>query len=199
MKGAKMKEPVNEKGRTEAEFLANYDLTKYERPSVTTDNIVMARVDSRPAVLLIRRRNHPFIGRLAFPGGFLEPNESPEDGAKRELFEETGVTGVTPVQLGAYGRPGRDPRGWIITIAFIEELPEGQTPRAADDAKDAALWFVSADDGEILLENTATGERVRVPYSIKGGKAEFIPSLDIAGDHAQILADALLKLGSIKN
>ncbi|MCR5809367.1 MAG: NUDIX hydrolase [Clostridiales bacterium] len=194
-----MNEPVNEKGQTLSEFLAGYDMTKYDRPSVTADNIVMANIGGRPAVLLIRRRNHPFIGCLAFPGGFLERGESPEDGAKRELFEETAVEGVTPVQLGAYGRPGRDPRGWIITIAFISELPEGQIPQAGDDAKDAGLYFVSIDSENetIILESERTGEIVPVPYSFKDGRAEFIPTDAVAGDHSQILADALHKLGMI--
>ena len=68
-----MNEPRNEKGQTLSEFLSEYDIKKYDRPSVTVDNIVLAHVDGRPAVLLIKRRNHPFIGCLAFPGGFLEP------------------------------------------------------------------------------------------------------------------------------
>ena len=142
---------VDASGLTEAEFLAGYDMTRYPRPSVTVDSVVLKRGDT-PAVLLIKRRNHPFIGKWAFPGGFLDMDESPEQGACRELFEETGVTGVEPVQLGAYGRPDRDPRGRIITIAFISRLPEDAEPRAADDAADAvALALCHARSSTSLL------------------------------------------------
>ncbi|MBO4848148.1 MAG: NUDIX hydrolase [Clostridia bacterium] len=195
-----MNDPLNERGQTLGEFLAEYDMTKYDRPSVTVDNVVFAKIDGRTAVLLIRRRNHPFIGCLAFPGGFLERGEDLAEGAKRELFEETGVTGVFPVQLGAYGMPGRDPRGWIVTVAFMMELPEGVVPKAADDAADAALYFAEADAErrEIVLTHTETGESLRVPYLIENGSAVFIPSRDIAGDHSRILADALKRIGIIE-
>lgn len=190
-------ERLNEKGQTLEEFLAGYDLKKYDRPSVTVDNVVIASVEGRPAVLLIKRRNHPFIGCWALPGGFLEMDESLEDGAVRELFEETGVTGVSPKQLGAYGDPGRDPRGRIITVAFLMELPEGAVPKAADDAADAGLFFIEADESRITLIHTVTGESVKVPYGFKDGRAEFIPAEDIACDHGRMLADALRKLGMI--
>ena len=190
-------ERLNEKGQTLEEFLAEYDLKKYDRPSVTVDNVVIANIEGRPAVLMIKRRNHPFIGCWALPGGFLEMDESLEEGAKRELFEETGVTGVTPVQLGAYGDPDRDPRGRIITVAFLMALPEGAEPKAGDDAADAGLFVIEADEESrlITLTHTQTGERLAVPYRFENGSARFIPSDDVAGDHSMILADALKKLG----
>ncbi len=192
-------EPRNEAGQTLAEFLAAYDMKKYDRPSVTVDNIVLARRGGERCVLLIRRRNHPFIGERAFPGGFLEMDEDLEEGARRELFEETGLTCVHPVQLGAYGRPGRDPRGRIITVVFIMELPEGQEPVGADDAEDAALFRISVDPAASVIElsRDETGERLAVPYRFERGKAAFIPTPGFAGDHPQILADALKRLGLI--
>lgn len=194
-----MSERLDEKGRTLAQFLAEYDLKKYDRPSVTLDNVVLTRIGGKRAVLLIRRRNHPFIGDWAFPGGFLEMDEDLAEGAARELNEETGVTGVVPTQLGAYGRPGRDPRGRIVTVAFVSELPDGAVPKAADDAADAALFTIDVlkDERAILLTHSVTGERIRVPYSFRSGRAEFIPAEGIAGDHSQILADALLRVGMI--
>lgn len=194
-----MNEPRNEKGQTLTEFLAEYDITKYPRPSVTVDNIVIARVDERPAVLLIRRRNHPFIGCLALPGGFVEPDEELTDAAKRELFEETGVTDVRPHQLGAYGRPGRDPRGWIITVAFMMHLPYGQLPTAGDDASDAGLYYIDVDteNGFITLTRTDMSESIELLYEVENGRAKFIPNRYIAGDHAQILTDALIAMGMV--
>lgn len=192
-----MDEKRDASGRTLAEFLAEYDIKKYDRPSVTVDNVIFARIDGRPAVLLIKRGGHPFIYDWAFPGGFLELNEDLVDGAKRELFEETGVAGVTPVQLGAYGRPNRDPRGRIITVAFIAELPEGAVPKAADDAKEADLFFIDTAPGSITLTRMGGGTVLTVPYEFENGLARFIPANGIAGDHSQILADALKRIGLI--
>ena len=189
----------NEKGQTLAEFLAEYDLKKYDRPSVTLDNVIFARDEEGLFVLLIRRRNHPFIGDLAFPGGFLEMDEDLPEGAARELYEETGVTGIEPVELGVYGRPGRDPRGRIITVAFVSRLPEGARPKAGDDAKDAGMWRVTVlpEEKKILLRRGDKGETACVPYEFDRGKAVFIPTEGIAGDHGQILADALRAAGLI--
>lgn len=190
----------NEKGQTLAEFLAEYDLKKYDRPSVTLDNVIFKSDERGLSVLLIRRRNHPFIEDLAFPGGFLEMDEDLAEGAARELFEETGVTGIEPVELGVYGRPGRDPRGRIITVAFVSRLPEGACPKAGDDAKDAGMYRVTVIKAEkmIILHREETGETASVPYEFKRGKAVFIPTEGIAGDHGQILADALHAIGTIK-
>lgn len=190
----------NEKGQTLAEFLAEYDLKKYDRPSVTLDNVIFKSDERGLSVLLIRRRNHPFIEDLAFPGGFLEMDEDLAEGAARELYEETGVTGIEPVELGVYGRPGRDPRGRIITVAFVSRLPEGACPKADDDAKDAGMYRVTVIKAEkmIVLHREETGETASVPYEFKRGKAVFIPTEGIAGDHGQILADALHAIGAIK-
>ena len=192
-------EPKDENGLTLAEFLARYDMTKYPRPSVTADSVVISGFPARPAVLLIKRRNHPFIGKWAFPGGFLHMDESPEEGAARELNEEAGVAGIDPVQLGAYGRPDRDPRGRIITIAYLWTLPEGAAPKAADDAADAGVFEIELIGGDtIRLVCREKGVTLSVPYAVKNGRAEYKGETDLAGDHSQILADALIRLGLIR-
>jgi ADP-ribose pyrophosphatase YjhB (NUDIX family) len=189
--------PRNEKGQTEAEFLKEYDLTRWPRPSVTADNVVFTKLKGRNALLLIKRRNHPFIGCWALPGGFLDPNEDPEEAAKRELLEETGVTGVTPRQLGAYGRPNRDPRGWIITVAFVSQLPDGADIKASDDAAEAALFLMSTDwkTKRLVLTHSETGEALSIPIEFENGRARFIPVPGLASDHPQIILDAVLKNG----
>ena len=83
-----------------------------ERPSVTVDIVLIALVDGQRSVLLVRRKNPPFAGSWALPGGFVEPHEPLEAAARRELYEETGVTLLSLEQLRAFGEPGRDPRGW---------------------------------------------------------------------------------------
>ena len=89
-------------GRTEAEFLAQYDENKYRHPSVTVDMAIFT--PDAKKLLLIRRKNHPCIGGRALPGGFVDMAEALDRAAKRELFEETGVKGAavkTVMTLGA--------------------------------------------------------------------------------------------------
>jgi 8-oxo-dGTP diphosphatase len=115
-----------------------------ERPSVTVDIVLIALVDGQRSVLLVRRKNPPFAGSWALPGGFVEPHEPLEAAARRELYEETGVTLLSLEQLRAFGEPGRDPRGWTISIAFLAEVDEAALrswhPTAGSDAAEVA-WF----------------------------------------------------------
>lgn len=131
-----------------------------ERPSVTVDVVMLAMADSGPEVLLIRRKNPPFEGYWALPGGFVDPNEALEEAARRELREETGSEPDQLVQLGAFGDPGRDPRGWTISIAYVAVQSGKEAaawrPKASSDA-DAVGWFdandpppLAFDHGEIL-------------------------------------------------
>src|SRR4051812_29003116 len=85
-------------------------------------------------LLLIERKNDPFKGQWALPGGFIEELESLESGAIRELEEETGIKMPQLEQLYTFGEPGRDPRGRTISVAYIGILKEKTEPRAGDDA-----------------------------------------------------------------
>ena len=110
----------------------------YPRPALTVDIVLFHRRGDRFEVLLIKRSREPFKGRWAFPGGFVDENESLEDAAARELKEETGLTGIRLKQIGAYGDPGRDPRGHTVSVVFASLLDERAPVKAADDALDAA-------------------------------------------------------------
>jgi len=88
-------------------------------------------------VLLIKRGREPFKGLWAFPGGFVDEHESLDNAAARELQEETGLRGIKLQQIGAFGDPGRDPRGHTVSIVFAAVLDEPRDARAADDASDA--------------------------------------------------------------
>jgi 8-oxo-dGTP diphosphatase len=106
----------------------------YPRPGVTVDVVIVTR-EPRRRVLLIRRKNDPYAGMWAVPGGFVEMDESLEDAAARELREETGVAVAQLEQLHTFGDPKRDPRGRTISIAYLAEVDPGQlNPQAADDA-----------------------------------------------------------------
>ncbi|MDR1055160.1 MAG: NUDIX hydrolase [Prevotellaceae bacterium] len=114
---------------------------KYPRPSVTSDCIIFGFDGDKIRVLLIERANEPYAGRWAFPGGFLDMDESAEDCAKRELFEETGLKNVFIEQLYTFTQPGRDPRGRVITIAYYALIKQTDySITAGDDAKQAQ-WF----------------------------------------------------------
>jgi 8-oxo-dGTP diphosphatase len=110
---------------------------EYPRPSVTVDVVLFTLRAGELAVLMIRRGGAPFKGHWALPGGFVEDNESLERAASRELQEETGVVQTVLDQLGAFGDPGRDPRGHTVSVAFYAFLVAATRPVAADDAADA--------------------------------------------------------------
>ena len=112
---------------------------KYPHPAVTADCIVFYKEDDKLEVLLIKRKNEPYKDCWAFPGGFVNMDESAEEAAIRELKEETGLEVSEVEQLKAYSNPDRDPRERVITIAFIAES-EIKAVKGSDDAKEAR-WF----------------------------------------------------------
>ena len=173
-----MNEKRNALGQTEAEFLALYDPSKFERPSVTVDMVIFCE----NKVLLIKRANHPFIDTWALPGGFVEPDETCEQAATRELLEETGVEAY-PEQLRTYSDPKRDPRTRIITVAFTQVLEKMPEAKAGDDAADARWFDISVSEKGFTLTH---GETV-LTLSPDGKSA------DIASDHGTILVDGYNK------
>lgn len=108
---------------------------KHRQPSLTVDAVVF---DAAGRLLLIRRRQAPFKGRYALPGGFVEYGETLEDAARRELHEETGVKPLTQRLIGVYSSPKRDPRGHTVSAAYLMRVGR-VTPKAGDDASSAAF------------------------------------------------------------
>ena len=116
---------------------------EYPRASVTADAVLFAEKDGQMYVLLIQRGNEPYKGYWAFPGGFLNMDETVAHCAERELEEETGIV-LTEMQLvGIYSDVERDPRGRVITAAYaaMTTMPEAN---AADDAAAAKWWPLNA-------------------------------------------------------
>jgi 8-oxo-dGTP diphosphatase len=112
----------------------------YPRPALTVDLVILTRA-ARPRVLLIRRKSPPFAARWALPGGFVDENEPLEAAARRELEEETGVSVAGFEQLYTFGDPGRDPRGWTVSVAYLAWVDQSKVrPRAGDDAAEVG-WF----------------------------------------------------------
>lgn len=116
---------------------------KYPRPAVTTDCIVMTR-EAEPRVLLIERGNEPFKGCWAFPGGFLNMDETTEQCAVRELEEETGLKISDVHQIGAYSKVDRDPRGRTISVVYLTIIDEPVEVKGQDDAAQAKWWAIDS-------------------------------------------------------
>ena len=112
---------------------------KYPRPAVTADCVVMTN-EPLPKVLLIQRGADPFKGAWAFPGGFMNMDETTEDCAIRELEEETGLKVTAVDQIGAYSKVDRDPRGRTITVAYLAIIDSPKKVIGQDDAAKAE-WF----------------------------------------------------------
>jgi 8-oxo-dGTP diphosphatase len=112
---------------------------KYPRPAVTADCVVMTR-EAVPQVLLIERGFEPFKGCWAFPGGFMNMDETTEQCAIRELEEETGLRVTDVHQIGAYSKVDRDPRGRTITVAYLAIIDAPAEVSGQDDAA-KAKWF----------------------------------------------------------
>lgn len=165
--------------QTEAEFLASYTMSDYERPSVTVDLAIFTIRDGVFSVLLIERGDHPFKGNWALPGGFVNPKESTDTAAWRELGEETGVEQFSGhlEQLKTYSEPGRDPRGWVISVAHVAFAPNLPDPQFGDDAADARWWAVE----ELNLDGEPNPDA---------------PAPALAFDHAEILRDAVERVRS---
>lgn len=113
----------------------------YPHPAVTVDIVIFTIRDQALKLLLVRRGGEPFRGKWALPGGFVQLEESLDQAARRELEEETGVSGLYLEQLYTFGAPQRDPRERVITVAYYALIPSDQLAlRAASDAE-AVGWF----------------------------------------------------------
>lgn len=160
--------------RTSFDAAEAYDANRFERPLVTVDLVIFSLRQAQLQVLLVRRRNWPFEGMWALPGGFVRMDESLEEAARRELSEETGVQDVYLEQLYTFGDLGRDPRTRVITVAYFALISSDHLQlRAATDAADAD-WFPAtrppplAFDHADILGYAVTRLRYKLEYSAVG-------------------------------
>ncbi|MDF2671234.1 MAG: hydrolase [Paenibacillus sp.] len=180
---------------TSAENAENYSTSRYRTPDGAPADIVIFTITSTERnttkkslplrelqVLLIQRKQWPFEGQWALPGGFSKETETITESAKRELMEETGVSDVHIEYFNAYSTPERDPRGWIISHAYFALVNEKllANRRAADDAADVRLFPVEtalemdlAFDHRIILSDAL--KQVRTKMMTTAIAKEFLP------------------------
>lgn len=148
--------------------------SEYPPVYVTVDIVVLTVRDGALQALLVRRGGEPHRGRLALPGGFVQPDEGLESAASRELQEETGID-LEPLhleQLGSYGQPDRDPRARTVSVAYLAVLPTSAEPTAGTDASEA-FWVSTADlapgdlafDHDTILADGIERTRSKLEYS----------------------------------
>lgn len=169
---------------------------EYPHPSVTVDMVVFTLRGDDLAVLLVKRKNDPFKGHWALPGGFVDENEALERAAARELEEETGLTHPRFEQLGAFGDPGRDPRGHTVSVAYLSYIgTERAVIRAGDDAA-AAEWHSLAEldlPGHGRKPRTARATPTPKTAAQRGAAARAAAAgagenlVPLAFDHARII------------
>jgi 8-oxo-dGTP diphosphatase len=153
---------------------------EYPRPSLTADMVVVALGEPTGLrVLFVERARDPFAGAWALPGGFVEPTETVGQAAARELAEETSLRGVRIEELGCFSTPGRDPRGWVVTVAHLALVPVDRLAdvKAGDDAASAAWLDLTVHPGGAF------------DLAHRGA-----PVTALAFDHVEILARAVDRL-----
>lgn len=142
----------NKLGVTEEQFLATYEASRFERPSVTVDMLIFTVTDEEKKnyrklpekvlrLLMIKRGDHPYIGQWALPGGFVQMDESLDEAALRELKEETNIGKIYMEQLYTWGDVNRDPRTRVISTSYMSLVDSSALSIKASDDADDAKWF----------------------------------------------------------
>ena len=209
--------------KSEEEFLKSYKPGDYERPSVTVDTLVFTVTEKENEdirklnkkelkVLLIKRKNYPFQGAWAFPGGFVKMSESLDEAAERMIREEANMNNIYFEQLYTYGDVLRDPRMRVLSVAYMALIPaENLRPQPGRDAQDIQWFSISKEkvtDEKWLLKLVSDDNKTEITYEIleketRRGKSLVreiivnenpITSEKLAFDHSKVLTDAVERL-----
>ncbi|MCM1100105.1 MAG: NUDIX hydrolase [Clostridium sp.] len=233
-----IKRNAHETDQAEKEYLSHYDIDKYSRPSVAVDMVIFSIQDDGVndnirklpkkalKVLLIKRAKYPYKDYWALPGGFVRPGEDMAETARRELYEETNVQNAYLQLVGAYGKKDRDPRGWIISNAFMALVDgENYRLRAGTDAWEAEWFNIEIKAQEVRKELQGDTSLIETDYHIylsneerdisasaglrqyksfqnyhETVRYEIVQSEGLAFDHAEIILSAMLSLrGNTEN
>lgn len=176
-------------GLTEEQFLKNYNVSEFERPSVTVDNLLFVideienndirkLNDKRLQILLVYRDNHPFIDKWCLPGGFLKMDETLEEASLRTLEEKTSVKDIYLEQLYTFGEINRDPRTRVIAVSYMGLVDKKKT-KIIDERKNTDWFTVKQINNELILEND---------------KGTIVKASDLAFDHHKIIEYGLSRI-----
>jgi 8-oxo-dGTP diphosphatase len=174
---------------------------KYPHPAVAVDLAIFSIRDSALCVLLVERGVEPFRGRWALPGGFVRMDEDLQAGAERELQEETGVRHAYLEQVGAFGKPDRDPRERVISIAFYAIISSDQLELRAGSDATSARWWKCDDVPPLAFDHTGilSSARERLTDRVRRSSLalQFLPTefalSDLQHVHELILGESIDK------
>ncbi len=161
---------------------------EYARPAVSCDVVVFSMRGDDLAILAVKRKEDPFRGAWALPGGFVNDREPLEKAAARELYEETGLSGLRLEQVGAFGDPGRDPRGHTISVAYVTFVVADLTITAGDDAEEVA-WKPFRS-----FSSSPAGSRASLPTGRASHGRAGTSRIELAFDHGAIASKAYSRL-----
>jgi 8-oxo-dGTP diphosphatase len=160
----------------DGDFLRSYDATRFERPSVTVDVVLLTILDGALKALVIKRANPPYKGRWALPGGFVGIDESLDDAARRKLDEEAGVRGIFLEQLYTFGEPRRDPRTRVISVAYYALASADRVRAVVPTAEATEARFVAVPE-ELGASSFAFDHKKILEVALERirGKLEYAP------------------------
>lgn len=182
--------------QSEQQYLQSYDPSRFEHPSVTVDILVFTVSDKKLRLLLIRRNEHPYLGKWAVPGGFLRMDESAEEAAARRIREEAGVEGAHLEQLYTFSAVDRDPRTRVISIAYLAAVPADKLRFLAGTGADEASLFEVSGIGNEKADRQPEKDVINEQDGLllTGPDGIQITGRDLAFDHAEIIRTAVLRM-----
>ena len=183
-----MKEIKDEKGLTLEDFLKIYKAKNYPKPYLTADCIIASKKENQLYILLIKRKNHPSINCYGIAGGFASSCKTLLECARRELKEETTLEVDDISLLNVYSKPGRDPRGWVVSCCYYGFVDKDMCqPKGEDDAKEAKWFKLDYCSDFITLSNDNT----KISFDYQG---KYFTSDILAFDHQMMIIDFINKL-----
>ncbi len=198
--------------KNEEEFLKDYDPSKFDRLSLTTDILIFSVSDESQnnyrklnkkyfSVLLVKRETYPFKDKWCLPGGFIKIDEDIEDAAKRILKSEANIDDIYLEQLYTYGGPNRDPRMRVISTSYMALIDKN---KLTYDISKNASWFnviVFEDKNQIdvTLDNGTEQIKFKIRKTLKEKttdryKYEIIENDKLAFDHALVITSGISRL-----
>lgn len=180
---------------TEEEFLKQYDADVYKKPSVTVDMLIFTIMDKEESnyrklpekslkILMVKRKNHPFIGQWALPGGFVSIDESLDDAAARVLKNETNVDNVYMEQLYTWGDVDRDKRTRVISVSYLALVDSSALSLIPGNDEEDARWFTVSY--KVIEDN-------KIELKLNNNDEELSAN-NIAFDHGKIIEYAIDRL-----